>query len=403
MANRQKKLKACQLSVQYLESKVNSYYQKRKEKRRRQDQVMPYQALTSWKTHELVIIKALIPQLGERAEKFFQDQQAPLVYIWDFKDKWIRPLRDWRPAKNRKGFKLFKDLVNHLFVAYNLPAFMYKVWEHPDRYPMNWFWVLANGYTIKHADVPLPLTKKMAHWYQFAPGNLTPLEALHWARVMGMSQSKALAKTYVATVVQNQLQGDHPFWDKVIHFFANHPNVSIRQIAALMRYLYYRRFVNGENLILKGRSIKVLIRLKDEWEVEQRLAKLRQLEKLRQWQPSNIKGMNWVFGKKRKVHVYYFIHELTNEKALKEEGKMMRHCVAGYVRRCMDTSYVTSIWSLKRSLPHSSETQRVLTIQVTNNRIVQVKGKCNRQPSADEIDLLSQWAKRERLRLEVGC
>ena len=394
MANRKKKLNACRRSIQSTESKIAAYYRQKKHRKQQQKQLKKQYTTVTWKAHEITVIDTLRTMIGERAEKFFQDHQVALVHIWKYQEKWIRSFSDWQPIKKRKGFKLFKDLVNHLFVAYDLPTFMYRVWNNPTKRVLNWFWVLAKGENIGKAILPFPITKKMAHWYKFAPGNLTPNEALHWAQAMGITGSISVADTFIKTIIRNNLANHHPFWDEALIFFNNHPDLPIKQVSALMRYFHHRKFSREQNKFsLKGRSPAALIRLKDTWELALYIKRMNEIKDTKRWLPSNIKGMIWAGKFHKKSRERFFLQELTSEQDLKHEGRVMRHCVGGYAKRCL---HQTSIWSLKKNCLNG-EVKHVLTIELNGKRVGQIRGRNNRMPSKEEIILLKQWFKQEKL------
>ena len=68
----------------------------------------------------------------------------------------------------------------------------------------------------------------------------------------------------------------------------------------------------------------------------------------------------------------------------------MGHCVAAYWRLC--ESGLASIWSLSVE-DASGQVERLLTLEVRNadRTIVQARGKLNRLPSLDELDVLTRW------------
>ena len=47
-----------------------------------------------------------------------------------------------------------------------------------------WFVHVGSGQNIRTADLPLVLSKSMAHVFAEAPGDLTATEALRWAQVV---------------------------------------------------------------------------------------------------------------------------------------------------------------------------------------------------------------------------
>lgn len=99
----------------------------------------------------------------------------------------------------------------------------------------------------------------------------------------------------------------------------------------------------------------------------------------------------------------WLIQERLNHAQLTAEGEALRHCVAGYWRRCREGN--SAIFSLVQFHP-AVVCERVvprLTIEVEreSRRVVQVRGKWNRRPDATEYRVLEEWAKRNELKLAV--
>lgn len=80
----------------------------------------------------------------------------------------------------------------------------------------------------------------------------------------------------------------------------------------------------------------------------------------------------------------YKVQELNTSNLLSAEGKAMGHCVGSYAYRCGRGD--CNILSLKR------DDGRLLTMEVVKDKIVQVKGKHNRSPNENEIDVVRNIA-----------
>jgi hypothetical protein len=84
----------------------------------------------------------------------------------------------------------------------------------------------------------------------------------------------------------------------------------------------------------------------------------------------------------------YAIQQLLTEVDFAKEGKLMQHCVRTYFKRCHYVSDKISIWSL------SDKLDKLLTIELRDKTIVQVKGVRNRPAEALERVWLKDWAGR---------
>lgn len=68
------------------------------------------------------------------------------------------------------------------------------------------------------------------------------------------------------------------------------------------------------------------------------------------------------------------------------EAAKMKHCIRSYWSHCTEFERKTSIWSL------SNRAEKILTIQLVNNEIVQVRGLCNRRATEEEKKVIEHWA-----------
>lgn len=96
-------------------------------------------------------------------------------------------------------------------------------------------------------------------------------------------------------------------------------------------------------------------------------------------------------------HRVWAIQQITTAKRLFAEGDRMKHCVAGYHKRCLNGE--TSIWSMEnRGLLTRNP---MLTIQVdpSQRQIVQALGLRNRLSTFEELTLIAEWADEQKLEM----
>jgi hypothetical protein len=87
----------------------------------------------------------------------------------------------------------------------------------------------------------------------------------------------------------------------------------------------------------------------------------------------------------------YKIRQLLTADELRKEGNAQSHCVSSYNWSCAKGD--ASIWSLTIEDTFSSNPKRLVTIELNKSRyIVQIRGKYNRQPTAEELDIVERWA-----------
>lgn len=89
--------------------------------------------------------------------------------------------------------------------------------------------------------------------------------------------------------------------------------------------------------------------------------------------------------------VLYVVEQITNQLQLHEEGKCMRHCVAGYHRELVRGKFF--VFRIMEKRNHIMQPCLTVLLTVFANRITlhQVKGKLNRNPSTAEKEMLKLW------------
>jgi hypothetical protein len=116
------------------------------------------------------------------------------------------------------------------------------------------------------------------------------------------------------------------------------------------------------------------------------------------WRHSPIRDFRFIEGSEALGNMRaWTISELLSTRALFLEGQAMRHCVATYGDECVRRE--VSIWSMQIETDRGQH--RVLTIEVDmpTRTIWQVRGKCNRLPSAGELAIVERWAAAEGLKV----
>ncbi len=90
------------------------------------------------------------------------------------------------------------------------------------------------------------------------------------------------------------------------------------------------------------------------------------------------------------------ITEILTSRALFLEGQAMRHCVATYKEKCVCRQ--VSIWSMQVETQRGRQRALTIEVEIPKWTICQVRGKCNRLPSANERAIVESWAALEGLR-----
>jgi hypothetical protein len=313
---------------------------------------------------------------------------------------WMRPVEAWRPS-HPSPWVQFASLAEHLLARFPMPRFMASVWlakREDSRLPQqDWYKRVGRGESMRRMDLPIRLTRTMAHRFLSAPSHFTAIEALRWAQVLGLGGSPALATAVLSTRLGRELE-DETFWETVIRFFVNAPELDLAHVGPIVDYLQHRRSPRSPEFSMKGRTPASMLRLVGEWHRELARAPVGRVA----WSRSRLRELTWtervVVRKEDEMRVEqraWSIRELCSDKELRAEGRAMGHCVAMYASRC--AAGRSSIWSMRFETPH--EVRRILTIEVdmSRRRVVQARRRFNALPTEDERALVGRWASREFL------
>lgn len=85
----------------------------------------------------------------------------------------------------------------------------------------------------------------------------------------------------------------------------------------------------------------------------------------------------------------YEFSEIKDGKTLFAESNIMKHCAFSYIDNCMNG--ICSIWSMKTN--KDLILKNVLTIEIQNLEVVQIRGKNNRLPTELELTVIETWTK----------
>ena len=325
-------------------------------------------------------------------------------------ESWLRSVETWKVKKHNRG-RQFSELARHLLAAYEVPFFMDSVWFNGNVTHQNWFKHIGTGQNIRTAsDMPVPLTKKMAHYFLKAPRHYTIAEALRWGQVHALGGDKYLADALRGTRLTETFSNDD-FWINVIRFFIANPMLDVSHVNPIIDYIWHQKYENRRVFIERGvareigpaqpnfsmrrRTPETLLRQVEAWHGELgRVSKSRELE----WYGSEIGEFHLLEGSEEARNMkFWSIRELLSSDELIDESQALRHCVSTYARSCHNGR--SSIWSME--IEDENGRRKILTIEVAPREKVirQVRGRRNRLATPKEKNLLGQWAEQEGLQL----
>ncbi len=293
--------------------------------------------------------------------------------------------------------KQLYGLIDHLFVEYPVPLFLYAVCFDPraESQHKQWFITLAQGGSFPKA-VKGVMTSREACVFLSAPADRTIHENVWWARLKVAGVPEARIGALIDRVfVRHAAEDTDGRLAEAIQFYAREGHTLTRSSFDEVTDFVAYKLRNERQFRLKGRTAASMVKLTDEWHLLMQRAKL---GKHIQW--AGLRVADWTYEDKAEV---WDVFELKDNKELVNEGRKQKHCVYSYVPRCMEgRSFIFSLRACRKLAADYTEdgkpiwsrefeTRRV-TIEVSPSRcIVQVRGPLNRPPSGEEQQILRRW------------
>ena len=337
-------------------------------------------------------VKPAVVRLGPQTGNTFIEALGVLA---SWHKRWLRDPAEWRPDTHNAR-KQFGSLARHLLAKYDVPAFMDMAWfltaGDEARQQQEWFVHIGTGGNMRKAEIPLTLTKKMAHIFLQTPDEYTIYEAFRRGQILGLEGEEQLVRAINGTRLGLSFENE-TFWHKVVHFFVNNPMLDPDEVGPIVDYIHNQKFVprqetvDGQviellpeqpNFSIKARSASKLVRQVEMW--HRQLSRQDRLP-ARVWAPSGFEPLEWINTDRYGNDIErWTITELLSSKELQVEGGHMHHCVGSYWNNCKKGN--VSVWSMQVT-GQDQQTHRVMTIAVQNRSksITQARGKCNALPN----------------------
>lgn len=302
----------------------------------------------------------------------------------------LKDVRSWkRTSRNPK--KQVISVAKFCFVHYKIPSFMDQVWFQADATYHEWYVDLGKGVSPrKLRNMPINLTKKMAHLFMQTPDDLVVGQALRLAQALAIGAPKALAMSIAFSGLSRNEFEHEAFWVSLIHLFVNAGTFDYRQVPLIVDYLSHE-LRERPNISVRGRTVDSLIRQSDDWHEE--MTRLAMYGGSYTWDELGTKPVAVVKGRQGVKHVYRMV-ELLSTKELTSEGKRMGHCVASYARDCAEGR--CAIFSIREFLDDDIAVKRLATVEVNigSSMVVQAKAKYNQEINALAEEILKAWARK---------
>jgi len=336
-----------------------------------------------------------------------------LVNLCRFRGEHLRAVSEWQ-GTTTSWRTAVASLAQHLVCKYPVPAFLASAWYAADACGDTkrwWFIAHSRGASFRSLDLPIAMTRKMEHIFLASQEHL-PIElAMRRAELLALGAPAEVVKAVLATRLATDLRHGE-FWRSVWMFLIAHAGeLDPAQIGPMMDYIQAVR--HGEMPIgtqvggvgfnapqpafsMKGRTVPSMLRLMRDWH-----GSLAGCSATFSWARSPYQPL--LFEELRmdrsELPRRWQMMELTDSAQLQKEGAALHHCVGSYAYRCYQGA--SRIWSLR--LWQGEKVRHVLTVEVDPKRraVVQARGRANRLPSGKSLELLQDWAVRERLRIAI--
>jgi hypothetical protein len=328
-----------------------------------------------------------------------------LVQLAELHGGWLRDLEEWTVVSPSADDQL-SELLRHLLARYPVPMTMDSLFkqELPGT-RAEWFLHLGRGGNLRTAPgLTARLTSRMAHFALLAPEWISAAAAIRYGQVLGLEGTPELAGVLAGSSWGRYLGSDsHEEWVlEVFQWMVNHPELPQDQVHPVLDFAAECKR-RDPDFSMKGRGVRALLGLMEDWHRELRRQAAVQAQVTRttsdRYRPSGYRPGKWHDGEGRQRSTWS-MQEIRDRNQLFREGAEMMHCVASYDSRIRSGQSV--IWAL---VLESSTGFRgsALTVEVHPNsrRIVQARGRRNRQPKPEERRFLELWARENGLSIAI--
>ena len=295
-----------------------------------------------------------------------------------------------------------EDLLSTIFQNYHFPMVLLNPQFHSDTdgSKLVLAWLLSGNNIRKYPKLPFTLSQKAAHfigiYHQLQEEIPFPskLSNYNLNRLMYYAQLRVNgASPEYADLGSRLLEGRPDFADKDmwIGVLGRLSTIGITS-SSLIECLDYLLSLNDVTF-LKNISLSRLLANVSDWHTELRLrneAKRIPAHKLPFY---GLKAYRVKMGSDQ-----YLIKQIKTTKELYLEGRAMCHCVYTYQWACRKKA--SYIFSLQKA-QESKDFERVLTIEISSDQIVQLRGKHNRRSTELERSVVEMWAHEKGLGIAV--
>lgn len=303
----------------------------------------------------------------------------------------IRVPNEWVPSSFNLDRQM-RSFVDWCLSIYPAPYFMYEAFlpasdrlrQRPYRDQQHlhlfcyWFIQIVQGNSFIK-EVKGHMTKKEANAFLRGPKNYTIVQNI-WRAKCEVRGFPADMTDWLSRNAMSTNDWRSAWWISVLDFYSKFlSDLNMTTLQETMDYLLRVRNLD-DGFSLKGRTLGSVTALSNQWH---RLQQKARCGGNFDWPGMDVP--NWKYTIK-KTKERFEIVQLTTSGALYREGRRMKHCVYSYAGRCVNGR--TAIFSL-REFPADNP---LVTIEVTDNQVYQMRGVMNGSPSRQYRSIIERWA-----------
>ena len=347
-----------------------------------------------------------------------------LVRIATYSFEWVREPEAWPGTPGKGAEEQWHDLLRHLFTKWPVPRFFDSAWLIPGNVihvERDWYCHVGCGNSWRKADgLPPSISSSAIHHAMQAEDHLTIRQALRRGQLQALGAPQDLIDEVLASRMVRDLSND-AIWSRLFAKLIVAPRFDPREfgiisdllldlldhgawkragllvgepLAALRRHCFRRWHVLLNSVESDG------IRFRDHDLRRPGLrAELLHLSRA-SWEPmEGIASFEAAHSEDNDEISLWTIRERCSHAQLMIESRELRHCVVTYRKRCL--SGRSAIFSLRQQSAAGDRTRITIEVEKASRRVVQARGKWNRDPEQFEYQLMSRWAAQNELQLAL--
>lgn len=344
-----------------------------------------------------------------------------IIRLGAYEHQWVRRPEDWQPKSGEDAYAQWADFLRHVLARYPVPRFLDSAWQSKgtlDHLERDCWCALGYGRSLRQVKgFPSSVSNRVLHLALTQERGENLAGAIWQAQLQVLNVSPTLAKAVMASRVSKELFR-HAIWTRLVAKFASGTDRDTADfpcaVCVLASLESQERPDQIENLLRLPlptlirhcmKYVSSLLQVNGQLFTEEqarkaaRKAELSRLSAAR-WSP--MLGSETLGNRNSKNHSSspWRMEELCSLDDLKKEGHEMRHCVAGYARRCRQGS--SAIFSLRHCKPDAEGNvvaRSLATIEVHpgTQKIVQIRAWRNRAANNTCMNMIRAWASANHL------